>query len=577
MLLLITFAFLAGVVTVLSPCILPILPLILSSSLGGEDTGRARPLGVIVGFVASFTLFTLFLSTLVNVLDISADALRLFAVVVIGVFGVSLLVPQFQMFMEKMFSRLTGLAPHSTERKGFSSGLLVGFSLGLLWTPCVGPILASVISLALTGSVTLTAFFITLAYAFGTAIPMLLIMWGGRELLNRVPWLLRNTGNIQKGFGVLMILVAFAIYTNADRTFQTYIVNTFPQYGVGLTQFEDQDFIQRELNKLRGEEKEGTETKPGKLMSDLLPKGPKAPELISGGIWINSEPLSLEVLKGKVVIVDFWTYSCINCQRTLPYLKQWHQKYADKGLVIIGVHAPEFEFEKSEKNLRKAVGDFGLTYPIMQDNDFATWRAYQNHYWPAKYFIDKDGVVRYTHFGEGAYDESERVIQQLLEEAGAESVSQAIENPTYQNYARTPEIYLGYERIKNFASPERITRNQAALYTAPTRLPRNGVAYSGEWSVMGEYAHPKKGAVLEMDFEAKEVFLVMRPMLGEAQIKVLIDGKEQSLGEDVVQEGKVVVDSDKLYKLILLENPGHHLLKLEFLDDNAELYAFTFG
>jgi cytochrome c biogenesis protein CcdA/thiol-disulfide isomerase/thioredoxin len=577
MLLLITFAFLAGVVTVLSPCILPILPLILSSSLGGEDTGRARPLGVIVGFVASFTLFTLFLSTLVNVLDISADALRLFAVVVIGVFGVSLLVPQFQMFMEKMFSRLTGLAPHSTERKGFSSGLLVGFSLGLLWTPCVGPILASVISLALTGSVTLTAFFITLAYAFGTAIPMLLIMWGGRELLNRVPWLLRNTGNIQKGFGVLMILVAFAIYTNADRTFQTYIVNTFPQYGVGLTQFEDQDFIQRELNKLRGEEKEGTETKPGKLMSDLLPKGPKAPELISGGIWINSEPLSLEVLKGKVVIVDFWTYSCINCQRTLPYLKQWHQKYADKGLVIIGVHAPEFEFEKSEKNLRKAVGDFGLTYPIMQDNDFATWRAYQNHYWPAKYFIDKDGVVRYTHFGEGAYDESERVIQQLLEEAGAESVSQAIENPTYQNYARTPEIYLGYERIKNFASPERITRNQAALYTAPTRLPRNGVAYSGEWSVMGEYAHPKKGAVLEMDFEAKEVFLVMRPMLGEAQIKVLIDGKEQSLGEDVVQEGKVVVDSDRLYKLILLENPGHHLLKLEFLDDNAELYAFTFG
>jgi thiol-disulfide isomerase/thioredoxin len=402
-------------------------------------------------------------------------------------------------------------------------------------------------------------------------------MWGGRELLNRVPWLLRNTGNIQKGFGVLMILVAFAIYTNADRTFQTYIVNTFPQYGVGLTQFEDQDFIQRELNKLRGEEKEGTETKPGKLMSDLLPKGPKAPELISGGIWINSEPLSLEVLKGKVVIVDFWTYSCINCQRTLPYLKQWHQKYADKGLVIIGVHAPEFEFEKSEKNLRKAVGDFGLTYPIMQDNDFATWRAYQNHYWPAKYFIDKDGVVRYTHFGEGAYDESERVIQQLLEEAGAESVSQAIENPTYQNYARTPEIYLGYERIKNFASPERITRNQAALYTAPTRLPRNGVAYSGEWSVMGEYAHPKKGAVLEMDFEAKEVFLVMRPMLGEAQIKVLIDGKEQSLGEDVVQEGKVVVDSDRLYKLILLENPGHHLLKLEFLDDNAELYAFTFG
>lgn len=577
MFLLVTFAFLAGVVTVLSPCILPILPLILSSSLGGEDIGRARPLGVIVGFVASFTLFTLFLSTLVNILDISADTLRLFAVVVIGVFGISLLVPRFQVFMEKIFSRLTGLAPRSTGKKGFGSGLFVGFSLGLLWTPCVGPILASVISLALTGSVTLAAFFITLAYALGTALPMLLIMWGGRELLNRVPWLLRNTGNIQKGFGVLMILVAVAIYTNLDRTFQTFIINTFPQYGAGLTKFEDRDSIRNALRNLQGTASNSLSVDDGgRPMSDLLPKGPQASELIPGGVWINSSPLTLASLRGKVVVIDFWTYSCINCQRTLPYLKQWHKTYADKGLVIIGVHAPEFEFEKSEKNVRKAVEDFGLEYPIMQDNNFATWRAYENHYWPAKYFIDKDGYIRYTHFGEGAYDESERVIQELLKEAGAESVSQRIENPTYQNYAQTPETYLGYERIRNFASPEKIVPNESKQYVLPARLSRNGVAYGGEWAVMGEYAHPQKGAVLELDFEAKEVFLVMRPKSGVGQVRVLVDGEGRSLGEDVV-DGVVTVQADTLYRLVKLSAPGRHTLRLEFLDNNVEVYAFTFG
>lgn len=576
MTLLVLFAFLAGVVTVLSPCILPILPLILSSSLGGENVGKARPLGVVVGFVASFTLFTLFLSALVSALGISADALRLFAVVVIGAFGVSLLVPQFQVLLERMFSRLTGLAPRASQKKGFGSGFVIGLSLGLLWTPCVGPILASVISLALTGSVTLSAFFITFAYTLGTAIPMLLIMWGGRELLNRVPWLLRNTGNIQKGFGILMILVAMAIFTNLDRAFQTYIINTFPQYGVGLTRFDDRASIHEALDRLQAAPSSSESAETGKLMFDLLPKGPKAPELIPGGVWINSQPLSLEALRGKVVVIDFWTYSCINCQRTLPYLKRWYEKYKDQGLVIIGVHSPEFEFEKSEKNLRKAVSDFGLTYPIMQDNNFSTWRAYENRYWPAKYFIDKDGYIRFAHFGEGAYDESERVIQELLAETGATGVNQTIENPEYSNAARTPETYLGYERMANFASPEPIVRNGATAYSLPKRLLPNGVAYAGEWAVMNEYANPKQGAILELNFEAKEVFLVMRPKAGAGEVNVLVDAQAQYFGEDV-KEGKVIIDADRLYKLVNLSEPGRHLLRLQFLDDNVEVYTFTFG
>lgn len=574
MIVLITFAFLAGVVTVLSPCILPILPLILSSSLGGESIGKARPLGVIIGFVASFTVFTLFLSAVVSFTGISADALRLVSVVVIALFGVSFLIPQFQVLLERLFSRLTGFVPKQTQRKGFGSGLLMGFSLGLLWTPCVGPILASVISLALTGSVTWAAFFITLAYALGTALPMLLIMWGGRELLNRVPWLLANTGNIQKGFGVLMIFVALAIYTNLDRKFQTYIVTTFPEYGAGLTKLEDRAFIREELDGLNKEM--GPKNTERSLPNSFSSRGTPAPEIIPGGVWINSEPLSLTALRGKVVLIDFWTYSCINCQRTLPYLKQWHKKYADKGLVIIGVHAPEFEFEKSEKNVRKAVGDFGLEYPIVQDNNFATWQAYQNHYWPAKYFIDKDGLVRYTHFGEGKYDESERVIQTLLEETGQANIPTSVTNPLYQTYAKTPETYLGYGRLGSFVSPEPVQPNVTAVYTAPQSIPRNSVAYQGQWTVMEEYAHPEKDTSLFLNFDAQEVFLVMRATSGKAAVKVLVDGLLESTGNDVVN-GIVEVNDDRLYRLVRLPQAGRHVLELQFLDNECEVYAFTFG
>lgn len=578
MILLLAFAFLAGLVTILSPCILPILPLILSSSFGGEDTGKSRPVGVVVGFVASFTFFTLFLSVIVQSIGISANALRAFSIVVIAIFGVALLMPRFQMWLEILFSRVSAFAPKRNDnRKGFFSGLIIGFSLGLLWTPCVGPILASVISLALSGEVTTAAFFITLAYSLGTALPMFAIMWGGRALLVRVPWLLRNAGNIQKGFGALMILTAIALFLNFDRAFQTFIIDTFPRYGTGLTVFEERSSIRKELDQLRksegGKERNGI----GKPLFDLLPKGPKAPELIPGGEWINSDPITLESLKGKVVIVDFWTYSCINCQRTLPYLKRWNEKYADKGLVIIGVHSPEFEFEKSEKNVRMAVKDFGLRYPIMQDNDFSTWKAYSNRYWPAKYFIDQNGYIRYTHFGEGGYDESEKVIQELLKEAGAgERADQTIDNPMSLNAARTPETYLGYERLLGLASPEPVVHDQGSRYTLPSRLPRNSVAYDGEWVVAGEYANPKKGAVLELDFEAQEVFLVMSPKSTTGTVKVSVDGRTDFLGEDA-SNGIVRVDADRLYNVVKLSAPGRHVLRLEFADDEVLLYAFTFG
>src|SRR3990172_2867947 len=380
MILLILFAFLAGVVTILSPCILPILPVVLSSSLTG---GKKRPLGVVAGFIISFTFFTLFLSLIVKSLGIPADFLRSFSIIVIALFGIGLLLPNFQALLERLFTTFSRFSPKLNQNSGFSGGLLIGASIGLIWTPCVGPILASIISLAITGSVSGQAALITFSYSLGTAIPMLAIVYGGRNLLNKVPWLTRNTVKIQKAFGVLMILTALAIFFNLDRKFQTFILDKFPNYGTGLTSFEDNETIRRALDRLDGGEV--SEEDMGKPTFNLLDdSGVNAPELIPGGDWFNTKPLTLKELRGKVVMVDFWTYTCINCIRTLPYLRDWYEKYADKGLVIIGVHTPEFEFEKSPENVQKAIEDFEIKYPVMQDNNYATWRVYDNYYWPAK-------------------------------------------------------------------------------------------------------------------------------------------------------------------------------------------------
>jgi cytochrome c biogenesis protein CcdA/thiol-disulfide isomerase/thioredoxin len=567
MLLLVVFAFLAGLVTILSPCILPVLPIILTSSFEGKNIGKSRPLGIVLGFVLSFTFFTLFLSSLVRLSGIPANTVRLVSILIVAGLGLSLLIPQFQVMLERIFSKVSSLLPVNKKKFGFWGGIVIGLSIGILWTPCVGPILASVIALAVTGSVSWDALFITLAYSLGTAIPMFLVIVGGQNLLKNIPGLYSHLGQIQKVFGVVMILTAVGLYFNFDRKFQTLVLNIFPQYGAGLVKIEDNNLVRQILN-----QKNSTpmpESEIGKPMFSLLePKGIAAPEIIAGGVWFNSQPQALKDLRGKVVLIDFWTYSCINCQRTLPYLKTWHEKYKDKGLVIIGVHSPEFEFEKNPTNVGKAIADFGLKYPIVQDNNFDTWKAYRNQYWPAKYFIDKDGFVRYHHFGEGDYDESEKVIQELLAETGASDMT-SINNPEYQTFARTPETYLGYLRIDRFASLEKIVPDAQSRYTTPSELADDSVSFAGLWKVTGEYAQPQKGSQLFLNFDAQEVYLVMRNNGETANLKVYLD--------DILQPEKIAITTDKLYQIVKLPRPGRHILKLEFEDGNAQLFAFTFG
>lgn len=498
--------------------------------------------------------------------------------VVIGLFGLTLLLPQAQKWSETLFSRLSSMLPaKQNPQAGFWSGILIGLSLGLIWTPCVGPIIASVITLAATSSVNSTIALITLSYSIGTAIPMFIIMYTGRTLFAKIPWLLSNSEKIQKGFGVLMIIVALAIFFNLDRQFQTFILTTFPNYGTGLTQIEENSSVQNALHQLNPKNAPLTQT-----VGDSMQNYPAAPELIPGGQWFNTQPLTMSQLKGKVVLVDFWTYTCINCIRTLPYVKSWYDKYHDKGLVIIGVHTPEFEFEKDASNVQKALADFNIKYPVMQDNNYATWNAYSNEYWPADYLIDKNGLIRDTHFGEGDYDKTEKKIQELLMETGSNVSSTPIDTSTYSINTQSPETYFGYKRLdpQRYSSPEQVKPDQLSTYSLPSSFALNQFAYQGPWTITSESADPSSTSSLVFKFDATNVYVIMRSKDGKpGKLTVSVDGqpiKDAMKGDDV-QNVSVTVNENRLYNVVKLSKEETHTLKLDFNTNNIELYTFTFG
>lgn len=573
MLILIVFAFLAGIVTLASPCILPVLPLILANSV---TSGRRRPLGVVTGFVLSFSFFTLFLSSLVQRFQLPADALRALAIFTIMALGLVLWWPAAQLVWERLTSKLSQVVPQGkTPTDGWWAGVFTGISLGLVWTPCVGPILAAVISLALVGTITSATVAIIVAYAVGTALPMLAIMVGGRAGLQRVPWLLNHTQQIQRGFGLVMMVIGLTMALNLDRQFQTWLLQTFPGYGTGLTQVENVPVVQQALTSLRQPE-----------MLKNQGDYPLAPDFTGGTQWLNSEPLSLTGnLKGKVVLVDFWTYSCINCIRTLPYLKQWYQAYKDQGFVIVGVHSPEFAFEKVTKNVQQAMKDFEIAYPVVQDNDFAIWTAYENRYWPAHYLIDAQGRIRYTTFGEGDYPETEAAIQALLMEAGQPPMAPVALTQTAPRVERlSPETYLGSARMELF-DPAGSLGNGTQSFNLKANPTQDAFSLGGTWTVTDENVISGAEATLSYRFQAQHVYLVLGSGTEgqSSQVKVWLDGQDLSApglqagaGGDV-GNGVVTVTEHRLYELINLPKNGSHVLKLEFLTPGTQAFAFTFG
>ena len=584
MFILIMFSLLSGLVTVLSPCVLPVLPIVLSSS---ASKGKKRPLGVITGLIISFSIFTLAISQIVKLLGLSAQTLRYIAISVVGLLGLSMIIPKFNEWIEKALSFIPNMAGNShKEGSGFVPGFITGLSLGLVWAPCAGPILASVTALAATSQVSFSAMTVVISYAIGAGIPLLAIAYGGRSLIQKVPFLSKNLGRVQKVFGVIMILTAVLIALNVDVLVTTWLTQRLPSgWSTALTAFETGDVISEQLDQVSGNEGGPSYFVTGEINKDNLQSGVElpnlgpAPELTGITNWINSDPLTLAELRGKVVIVDFWTYSCINCVRTLPYITDWNTKYAHDGLVIIGVHAPEFEFEKETKNVLDAVERFGIEYPVAQDNDFSTWRAFNNRYWPAKYFIDAEGNVRYTHFGEGKYEESELVIKQLLSEIGVESSEEftAVEKKEYSS-DQTPETYVGFGRQNSFSSPEELQRLEAALYSFPVELPIHHFALSGDWLIEKEYARAEEsGAQLKIHFSARDVFLVMDSAVpAEVNVELLAPDMKNT-SEDLDANGSILVDEARLYHLVSLDQVVDGTLLLTFSEPGIESFAFTFG
>jgi cytochrome c biogenesis protein CcdA/thiol-disulfide isomerase/thioredoxin len=546
MLVLIGIGLAAGFITAISPCVLPVLPIVFA---GGATGGRRKPFAIIAGLVLSFSAFTLFGVWLLKRLGLPEDLLRDIAIVLLFLVAATLLFPKVEELVQRPFLRLT-------RRPGgdLGGGFLLGASLGLVFVPCAGPVLAAITVVGATQDVGARAIVLTIAYAIGAAIPMLLIAFGGRSAMNK---LRPHAHRIRQGLGVVVALTALAIALNVDRHFQTAI----PGYTEALQgKIEESDRAQRELQKLRGE------TRQLAASSSLRDFG-EAPELTGLSNWINSDPLTLQKLRGKVVLIDFWTYSCINCLRTLPHVKAWDRTYRNRGLVVLGIHTPEFAFEHVPGNVDGAVRRLGIRYPVALDNDYGTWNAFRNQYWPAKYLIDRQGHLRYYHFGEGEYDTVEERIRTLLGESPQMlPVANRLADRTPRT-PLTPESYLGYERIARFAQLQQLNRDhdRFANYEFPRReLVRDELAYDGTWSVGPEQITAGLGARLRLAFTARKVFLVLG---GDGNVRVLLDGKEQRV---------VRVKGSRLYTLLSLPKLTQGLLELRF-DPGVRGYAFTFG
>jgi cytochrome c biogenesis protein CcdA/thiol-disulfide isomerase/thioredoxin len=543
MLLLLAIGFVAGIVTALSPCVLPVLPIVLAGAATGEN--RRRPYAIIAGLVGSFTLFTLAGSAILSALGLPEDLLRNIAIALLFVVAATLIFQPVAHLVERPFYFLTRRRPDAD-----ANGFVLGASLGLVFVPCGGPVLALVTSIAAAGDIGVRIVLVTLAYAAGAALPMLAIAVGAQRLSGTVGVLRRNAQRFRIGAGILLAATAVAIAFLVDQRFTTAL----PGYTQSLQEhIEDSATARREIADLRG----GGQA----LAADS--SGPIAPNFAGIQEWINTpggKPLTMEGLRGKVVLIDFWTYSCVNCLRTLPHVKAWDARYRKDGLVIVGVHTPEFAFEHVPSNVKTAVRKLGVRYPVAIDNKFATWNAYSNAYWPAKYLIDRTGHVRYTHIGEGDYDKTEAQIRRYLGDATQPPTQLADETP---DHAMTPESYLGYERLDRFVGD--VTPDRYALYRFPSRLDYDQLAYAGSWRVGPERITGGPFARLRLAFAAQKVHLVLG---GKGDVEVLVDGRRVN---------RVSVRGEpRLYTLATFPAVRAGLLELHF-SPGVSGYAFTFG
>jgi cytochrome c biogenesis protein CcdA/thiol-disulfide isomerase/thioredoxin len=565
MAILIPIAFVAGVITAFSPCVLPVLPIILVGG-GAADTQR-RPYAIVAGLVVTFTAFVLAGAWLWSLLGIDKKHQIQIGAAMLLVLALALIVPRAGELLERPFLFLT------RRRVGdLGGGFLLGASLGLVFVPCTGPVLGAVISNVGTHRVGFSTVTLALLYAVGLAVPLLLIAQGSR----RVAMSFRtHAQTIRIGAGVVMAAVAVVLYNGPAwlTSLQTHV----PGYVDSLQRvFEGNHAADRALAHVRGQKSSTPQFGPaaaGRLPSLSLASKRvdvplhdygKAPDFSGISHWLNTPALTISDLRGKVVLIDFWTYSCINCLRTLPHLEEWDHAYRSKGLVIVGVHTPEFGFEHDLGNVTAATKRLAVRYPVALDNDYKTWNAYSNQYWPAEYLVDENGDVRHIHFGEGDYNGTEHDIRLLLR-AGGDSRLPAPkrERDTTPTGDITPESYLGYFRIARFDG-NRLSTDVEANYRLPAKLPRDHFAYGGRWKVESEKIVAGPDARLRLHFHARTVNLVLG---GRGVVAVVVDGK---------MLGAIRVRQDRLFTLVSEKRITDGELDLMFTP-GVQAYAFTFG
>ena len=580
MLLLTLFALVAGAATAVTPCVLPVLPALLSASAVG---GRRRPIGIVLGLALTFTIAVVALASLVKGVGVAGSSVRVLAEVVLIGFGLSLLVPGVAARLEAPLARLSRFGPR-TAGDGFWSGLAVGGALGFAYTPCAGPILAAVISVSATQGTSAKLVVIAVAYAAGSALVLLLLALGGRRLADLIRSAGRGLG-LQRAMGVVMIATAVAMATQLDVRLENSFANHLPSALVNPTSsLENSSSVQARLALLRGKPRFDSGAAPASARmpkSDGLPVLGTAPEFASSGPWLNTngKPLSLAKLRGRVVLVDFWTYTCINCIRTLPYLRAWDARYRKAGLTVVGVHTPEFPFERETGNVKNAISADRIRYPVVQDNNYGTWTAYGNQYWPAEYLIDARGRVRYTHFGEGDYDKDERAIRTLLAERGDSRLAGGLARVHAITPSRvaTPETYVGTERALGWTNGPQKGRHDYGR--PPSGLGLNQFAYGGIWNETKESGTALGSSSLNLDFQARRVYVVLGPPRGRpGLVQVLLDGKPipaNAAGDDV-HGGVVTVDRQRLYNVVDLSKAGGGYLSLR-VQNGVSAYSFTFG
>ena len=595
--LILLIAYLGGVLTILSPCILPVLPFVFArADRPFRSHGLPMLLGMALAFAAVATLAAVGGGWIVTLNEYGRHG----AIALLALFGLSLLFPR---VADRLSRPLVALGMRMSEpcgdggaapASGFSP-LLLGVGTGLLWAPCAGPILGLILTGAALNGASVGTSLLLLAYAAGACTSLAAALLFGGRLLSVMKRSLHTGEWVRRAAGTAVLVGVGAIALGLDT-------GVLARLSVGTTSALEQALVDRiKPGKPQAEpaalrEDAGlvrvSDNRTAPLPARELRVEGRFPSLAGATEWLNSAPLAPEALRGKVVLVDFWTYSCINCLRTLPYLRAWAEKYKDAGLVVIGVHSPEFAFEKKPANVRRAVKDLGIGFPVALDNDFAIWRGFDNQAWPAFYFIDAEGRIRHRQFGENRYDRAEQVIQQLLAEAGQTRIAAGLVAPLGQGTQAAPgaepalsgETYLGHERAHGFASPGGIARDRAKAYQpAASALRTNQWALAGDWTVEAERAvlNSANGRIAYR-FQARDLHLVLGPAANgkPVRFRVLVDGKPPLAdhGFDTDAQGHGVIDAQKLYQLVRQAAGGRErLFEIEFLDAGAQAYAFTFG